>query len=113
MTQRYRLADSTVVEPLINNWAIWADLISPAPYSMHLAYYQIPTMTSYMAGPELHLKACRNPKLVGGPFLDIPSERKAEVQALLDKSKQEQKANLDLAKAITEFSDFLQKEAKG
>jgi L-ascorbate metabolism protein UlaG (beta-lactamase superfamily) len=113
MTNRYRLADSTVCEPLINHWAIWADLISPAPYSMHVANYQIPTLTSYLADPELHLKACRNPKLVGGPFVDVPTERKGEVQALLDKTRQEQKANLDLAKSITDFSEYLQKEIKG
>jgi L-ascorbate metabolism protein UlaG (beta-lactamase superfamily) len=113
MTKTYRLADSTVVEPLINNWPIWADLIAPAPYSMHLNNYQIPTLNSYLADPELHQKACRNPKLVGGPYVDIPKERKPEVQAFLEASKREQKANLDLAKAIIEFSDFLQKEAKG
>src|SRR5215467_2274248 len=113
MATHYRLADSTVAEPLINNWAIWADLISPAPYSMHVANYQIPTLTSYLADPELHMKACRNPKLVGGPFVDVPKGRKNEVQVLLDKTRQEQKANLELAKAITDFSEYLQKEIKG
>lgn len=113
MTPTYRLADSTVVEPLINNWAIWADLISPAPYSMHLSNYQIPTLTSYLANPELHVKACRDPKLIGGPFVDIPPARKNEVQELLEKSQAEQKANLELGKSIMEFSSYLQKEANG
>lgn len=113
MTKQYRLASSTVVEPLINNWAIWADLISPAPYSMHLNHYQIPTLTSYLKDPDLHLKACRNPKLVGGPYVDIPKERREGVQSLLDKTRQEQTANIAFAKAVTEFSEYLQKEAKG
>lgn len=113
MTKKYRLADSTVVEPLINHWAIWSDLISPAPYSMHLSNYQIPTLTSYLADPDLHLKACQNPKLIGGPFVDMPKHRKHEVEAFCNKSKEGQKANLQLAKAISEFSDYLQKEAKG
>jgi len=113
MANRYRLADSTVVEPLINSWALWADLISPAPYSMHVANYQIPTLTAYLADPELHMKACRNPQLVGGPFVDVPKERKGEVEALLEKTRQEQTANLELARAISSFSEYLQKEMKG
>jgi len=113
MTASYRLADSTVVEPLINHWAIWADLLSPAPYSMHMSNYQIPTLVSYLENPELHIKASRNPKLIGGPFVDIPQERKGEVQTLLEKSRTEQAANIEFAKAIVEFSSFLQKEANG
>lgn len=108
----FRLADSTAVEPLINNWAVWSDLISPAPYSMHLQHYQIKVLTSYLANPEIHLKACRNPKLMGGPFVDIAAERAGEVQQLLDSMKS-QTDNLELARAITEVYEHLSREAKG
>ncbi len=108
----YRLADSTVVEPLINQWAVWSDLIAPAPYSMHLRHYQIKTLSSYMENPEIHIKACQNPRLVGGPFVDAPLERADEVRALLG-SMQRQYSNLELAKAITEAYECLAHEAKG
>jgi L-ascorbate metabolism protein UlaG (beta-lactamase superfamily) len=110
--ETFRLADSTTVEPLINNWAVWSDVISPAPYSMHLQHYQIKTLSSYLSNPEIHLKACRNPKLAGGPFVDIPAARAGEVQQLLDSMKS-QIANLELARAITEVYDQLSREAKG
>src|SRR4051812_41802472 len=99
----YRLADSTVVEPLINNWAIWSDLISPAPYSMHLLHYQMKTLNSYVDNPELHVKACRNPKFIGGPFVDVPVERADEIKGLLEKTEREQSDNIELAKAIASF----------
>jgi L-ascorbate metabolism protein UlaG (beta-lactamase superfamily) len=109
----YRLAGSTTIEPLINNWAVWSDVISPAPYSMHLLHYQIKTLSSYLANPEIHFKACRNPKFVGGPFVDVPLERAGEVRQLLERTEREQGDNVEFAKAITEAYEALTKDARG
>ena len=109
----YLLGRSTTVEPLINNWAVWSDLISPAPYSMHLLHYQIKTLSSYLANPEIHLKACRNPKFTGGPFVDVPIERAPEIKQLLETTEREQAANVAFARAITDAYEMLSREAKG
>ena len=109
----YRLADSTAVEPLINNWLAWSDTISPAPYSMHLVHYQLKTLNSYLSSPEAHLKASRNPKFMGGPFVDIPPARSGEVRQLLDETMKSQRENIEFAGALTQFYDQLSKEAKG
>lgn len=111
--KRYRLADSTVVEPLINNWAVWSDLISPVPYSLHLLNYQIKTLTSYLANPQIHLTACQNPKLTGGPFVNVPAERASEIQELLSGTEKQQSENIKLAQVITDFYNYLSKEAAG
>ena len=112
-TNEYLLGRSTIVEPLINKWAVWSDVISPAPYSMHLVHYQIKTLTSYLANPEIHLKACRNPKFTGGPFVDVPVDRAAEIRQLLETTEREQTSNIEFARAITEGYEMLSKEAKG
>jgi L-ascorbate metabolism protein UlaG (beta-lactamase superfamily) len=109
----YLLGRSTVIEPLINNWAVWSDVISPAPYSMHMVHYQIKTLNSYLANPEIHLKACRNPKFAGGPFVDVPVERAGEIRQLLETTEREQPANIEFARAITDTYELLSKEAKG
>src|SRR5438874_1722577 len=109
----YRLASSTVVEPLINQWAVWSDLISPAPYSMHMNSYQIPILTSYLQNPDLHLKAAHNPKLIGGPYVNIAKERRSEVEKLLETTQREQAENVALAQALGRLYDLLSKEAKG
>lgn len=112
-TEKYRLADSTVIEPLINQWAVWADLISPATYSMHMLHYQIKTLTSYAANPQLHVKACQNPKLTGGPFIDVAEQRAEEVKNLLKSTEKGQSDNVRFALDLIELHEYLAKEARG
>src|SRR6476660_6024101 len=109
----FRLADATAVEPLIHRWSVWSDLISPLPHSLHVANYQIKTLQSYLQKPEIHIKASKNPKLVGGPWVDVPEERAPEVAALLDSILREEEDNIELAKVATDFQVMLSKEAKG
>jgi L-ascorbate metabolism protein UlaG (beta-lactamase superfamily) len=109
----YRIAPSVAIEPLINRWVPWSDLISPAPYSLHMLNYQRKTLSAYLESPEIHLKACRNPKFSGGPFVDVPVHRAAEVEQLLKVIDDEHRPNIEFAKALTEFYGRLSKEAKG
>jgi L-ascorbate metabolism protein UlaG (beta-lactamase superfamily) len=109
----YRIGDSVAIEPLINRWVPWSDLISPAPYSLHLRNYQRKTLSAYIGNPEIHLKACRNPKFSGGPFVDIPVHRAGEVEQLLRCMENEQSGNIEFANSLTEFYGYLGKEAKG
>ncbi|MCI0666076.1 MAG: MBL fold metallo-hydrolase [Acidobacteria bacterium] len=109
----FRLADSTVAEPLINSWAVWSDLISPTTYSLHLRHYQLKLLKSYLANPESHIIACRNPKLAAGRFVNVPVARSGEIRNLLERTEARQIDNLKFAEAITEFHAYLSKEAKG
>jgi L-ascorbate metabolism protein UlaG (beta-lactamase superfamily) len=109
----YRLADSVAIEPLINRWVVWSDLISPAPYSLHMLHYQKKTLSAYIDNPEIHLKACRNPKFAGGPFVDVPAERAAEIEQMLGRIEDDQADNIRLAISLTEFYEYLSKEARG
>lgn len=109
----YSFADSTLVEPLVNNWVAWSYVISPAAASLHLLHYQVKTMKDYLQNPELHVQACRNPELIGGPFINITSERANEVRELLAKTEKQQSVNLEFAGAITEFQNLLVAEATG
>jgi L-ascorbate metabolism protein UlaG (beta-lactamase superfamily) len=114
MTQdTYRLADTTVVEPLVNRWAVWSDLMSPVPASLHLVHYQMKILESYLADPEIHIKASQNPKFYGGRFVDVSANRAAEVRELLEAMKDRQSENIKLAAAVTEFSNYLDREAEG
>jgi L-ascorbate metabolism protein UlaG (beta-lactamase superfamily)/NRPS condensation-like uncharacterized protein len=110
---KYRLADCTLVEALVNNWVAWSYVISPAAASLHLLHYQLKTMQDYLRDPELHVRACGNPELTGGPFINIPAERASEVRELLAQTEQRQGANLEFARAITEFQNLLVAEAGG
>jgi L-ascorbate metabolism protein UlaG (beta-lactamase superfamily) len=112
-TRKYRLAESTLIEPLVNSWHAWTYLITPVPASLHLVHYQIPTMESYLSNPDTHAEAYRDPALICGPFIGIPPERAQEVGDLLENTKRKQSGLLRLAKAVREFHDWIVREAKG
>src|SRR5688572_8870584 len=111
--QRYRLRDSTLVEPLVNHWWAWPYLLSPVAASLHLRNYQLPVMRSYLEDPQAHLLASRDPDLLGGPFVNVPVERADEIRKLCDDTERLQRANLKFADAITEGMRRLFAEGKG
>src|SRR5215471_16131337 len=93
----YYLGNSTVVEPLINNWAAWGHLIPPVTYSLHLQRYQVPLLESFVRHPKIHVQACSNPELRYGPFVDIPPQRSQAVKEFLNTTKAVQRLNLEFA----------------
>src|SRR5689334_12963152 len=109
----YRLSDCAVIEPLVNHWSAWGHVISPAPASLHLLGYQLQTMRSYLADPQQHVKASRDPELIGGPFMDIAAERAAEVARLFEETQARQADNLAFANALFEFHNQLVADAAG
>lgn len=109
----YSLADTTVIEPLVNQWPAWAQLLSPIPASLHLANYQIKALQSYLEDPTAHIKASRDPEMIGGPFVDIPMYRADEVRKLLADMTKKRGKNIRLAKSLTEFHNWLVDEANG
>src|SRR5262245_24552687 len=113
MEKRYRLADSTIIEPLVHYWSAWPYLISPAPACLHLLHYQIKIMESYLADPEAHAIASQDKYFSSGPFIKISSDRAHEVKKLLAETEKRREACLNFAKCITEFHNRLVAEATG
>ena len=109
----YCLADTTIIEPLVNQWPAWAQLLSPLPAGLHAANYQTSALRSYLEDPEAHVKASRDPEMIGGPFVDIPVERAGEVRELLALTEERQRRQIQLAKVFTEFHNNLVDEATG
>jgi L-ascorbate metabolism protein UlaG (beta-lactamase superfamily) len=110
---KYRLAESTLVEPLINCWSAWSYLIAPAPASLHLLQYQLSLLQSYIDDPTFHAVASRDLSLAGGAFVNIPADRASEVAALLDSTKVNLRHNLEFAQSILDFQNWLVANAKG
>lgn len=109
----YYLADFAAAEPLMNRWAVWSDLISPVPYSLHMVHYQMKVLESYVSDPEVHAEVCRDPNFSGGPFADVPVERAPEVARMLEEIRAGQADNLQLARDVPEFCNYVNAEAKG
>ncbi|HKV94722.1 MAG TPA: MBL fold metallo-hydrolase [Candidatus Angelobacter sp.] len=109
----YRLAASTAVEPLVNRWFAWSNVISPIPASLHLTHYQLPLLESYLNAPAIHADARKNPELIGGPFIDIPPEKSDAIRALLSDTKERLSPSIQWANEILQFFNRLSGEAHG
>ena len=78
-----------------------------------MLHYQVKVLSSYLAGPEMHAEACQDASLFGGPFVDVPVSRAHEVAELLEQMKTGQRDNMELATTVTEFSNYINREARG
>ncbi len=109
----YHLSDHVVVEPLIDKWIAWPHNFSPVLYGLHLLNYQKEVLSSYLRNPSVHVRSSRNPKLLGGPFVDIEENRASEVKDLLTTIEQSRADLLKLASDLTEFQNMLMQTATG
>src|SRR5215475_8330436 len=82
-SERVFLKQNVLVEPLFNRWYAWSYLISPASAAMYIANQHLKIMQSFVAAPQSHVAALKNPAMIGGPFINYPESRAGDVKALL------------------------------
>ncbi|MBC9915632.1 MBL fold metallo-hydrolase [Chitinophaga varians] len=107
------LKPNVVFEPLYDRWYAWSHLIFPATAAMNTVGRHLVIIDSYLAAPAIHAEAVRNPKMKGGPFMDLGGGRVEEVKALREKIVTTQDHLIRFAKAIKELDLMLATEAKG
>jgi L-ascorbate metabolism protein UlaG (beta-lactamase superfamily) len=114
MTQPlYRLADSTLVEPLVQNWPAWWLTVAPLPAALHTRQYQLPVLKSYLQNPTVHLNATKGLAFSGSAFAAIPQEQQGQARELLQRTESQQADGLKLAEAFEALQTLLLTEAKG
>ncbi len=111
--QNLYLKPNVQLEPLFNRWYAWHHLVAPATAAMNIANSHLKIMKSYIASPQIHANAVKNPAMIGGPFIDYDGRRVDEIKALLEQTTKEQSRMLSLADAIKSLSDMLSREAQG
>ncbi|UII31896.1 MBL fold metallo-hydrolase [Fulvivirga ulvae] len=107
------LKPNVVFEPLVDRWYAWSHLISPATAAMNIVGRHLEIIESYMAAPELHAEAIGNPKLLGGPFMDIPESRIEDVKKLKQETEEKRSNMIAFRNAVAELDKMLNEEAKG
>jgi L-ascorbate metabolism protein UlaG (beta-lactamase superfamily) len=70
-------------------------------------------MDSYIAAPQIHASAVKNPKMLGGPFIDYDGKRVDEIRALREQIKKRRQKLLLLSAAIGTLNALLRGNAKG
>ena len=83
---------------------------------VHCGYWNIQgrhlkIINSYLQAPQIHAAAVKNPKMKGGPFMDLQGGKVEEVKKLREATMESQKDLLDLATAIKELDKMLKANA--
>jgi len=109
----YYLRPNIHAEPLWDQWYAWPLLIPPATGARYLTERHLKIMESYLAAPQMHAAAVKNPKLLGGPFIDYDGQRVDEIKALYEETKKKRADLLELSVAIHELEAMLRSQAGG
>jgi L-ascorbate metabolism protein UlaG (beta-lactamase superfamily) len=107
------LRQNIQLEPLIDMWYAWPHLIPPANAARNITERHLKIMDSYINTPQIHANAVKNPKMIGGPFIDYGGKRVGEIRALRDRIRSERKHLLELSAAIEVLDGMLRDAAKG
>jgi L-ascorbate metabolism protein UlaG (beta-lactamase superfamily) len=107
------LKPNVVMEPLFDRWYAWSHLISPATAAMNTVGRHLAIINSYLSAPDIHAQAVLNPKMRGGPFMDLGGVRVDEVRSLQQQTNEKQESLIRFANAVKETDKLLSLEAKG
>jgi L-ascorbate metabolism protein UlaG (beta-lactamase superfamily) len=107
------LRPNVQAEPLMDQWYAWSNLIPPATAARNLTERHLKIMDSYINAPQIHASAVKNPKLLGGPFIDYGGQRVDEIKALRDRTKRDRSHLIELSAAIAALEETLRSHAKG
>lgn len=107
------LRQNIQVEPLFDHWYAWSHLIPPATAARNTTERHLKIMDSYINAPQVHANAVKNPKLLGGPFVDYGGKRVDEIRVLRDQTKRDRPRMIELSAAINSLEDILRTQAKG
>ncbi|WP_199609979.1 MBL fold metallo-hydrolase [Flocculibacter collagenilyticus] len=112
--QQFFLKENVFVEPLVNNWYAWPNLISPIPYSMYMVKTHLRLMKSFVNNYELHIIANQNPEMAGGgEFVDCSAEQVEDVKRLIEKFENEGAIFKELADSVSALDDLIKSHKSG
>lgn len=111
MPEQFYFRSNVVVEPLVHHWYAWSHLIPPATAARNATERHLRIMDSFIQSPESHAAAVRNPKMLGGPFMDLPKSRLDDVKRLAAET--QSMRCFELSRAICELDSMLCSQATG
>lgn len=112
-SQPLYLRENVQVEPLVDQWYAWSHLLPPATAARNLTERHMKILDSYISAPQVHANAVRNPKMLGGPFIDYEGKRVDEVKDLRTRTKLLRGPMFDLSAALAELDVCLRTKARG
>lgn len=112
MTKHY-LKPTVKIEPFTWGWYAWPYLIPPITAACNIVERHLKIMNSYIQNPQIHARAVQDPKLLGGPFVDLGGQKIQEIKALIEKTQHDCMELIHLNSAQKELNKILKNEAQG
>lgn len=112
MTLKY-LKPTIKAEALIWNWYAWSYLIPPITAGCNIAERHLRIMQSYVQNPLIHEQAVKDPKMLGGPFVDLGGKKVEEIKELIVETRKDCSELISLNESYKELDKILQTEARG
>lgn len=112
--KKFYLKEEVYVDPLVNKWYAWPNLIPPVTYAMYMTNTHKRLMKSFVNNYEMHIMASQDPAMVGSPeFVNCSEEQVDEVRKLIDVFETEHFLYGEIAIAIKELNDLLRQHKDG
>lgn len=106
------LRPDVAAEPLVCRWTAYEMMVAPHLLAMVLKS-QLDLLASYVRFPAQHMKARLDPALIGGPWVDYPTDRSREAEVLRRDMAARCAPQLELATAVKALDELLRGEALG
>jgi L-ascorbate metabolism protein UlaG (beta-lactamase superfamily) len=107
---KYFLKQSVKAEPLVWRWYAWSYLIPPQTAACNIVERHLKIMQSYVQNPQIHAQAIKDPKMLGGPFIDLDGKQVDEIKELIMNTQQNCQKLISLNNAFKEADKMLQNE---
>jgi L-ascorbate metabolism protein UlaG (beta-lactamase superfamily) len=111
--EKVYLKQNVLAEPLFNQWYAWSLLIAPVQAAMYTLNWHLKIMQSFVAAPQAHVAALKNPTMIGGPFINYSPARAREIGSLIEKTRTEQAALIEFAEGVKILHAVLEAKADG
>ena len=108
------LREDVYVEPLVNHWYAWPNLIAPLQYAMYMTKTHRRLMNSFVKNTQLHIMANKDPELAGGgEFVNCSLDQVEQIKALLARYDGEFAIYGQLAEAVKELDNVVKQHKSG
>ena len=107
------LRQNALAEPLYNQWYAWPYLVSPMTAPMYVGNLHLRLMESFVANPQVHIAALKNPEMAGGPFLSFDESDVPRVARLIEETRRRSAPQLEFADAVRDLTRTLTTRADG
>lgn len=112
--QQYFLREDVYIDPLVNSWYAWPNLIAPVTYAMYMTKTHRRLMTSFVQNYDLHIAGSQDALLAGGgEFVACSKEQVAHVKSLLEAYERDYSQYYDLADSVKQLDALLKAHTSG